>query len=187
MAYAPGIRIGYFSNPDISHLGAATGVTNVANNAAVLNYSAPFAAAYREDTGKGNGNSIGGGSSDGGESAPGSGGSEKSGEADLNLVTIERISGKKKRGRYVIGCSPIDDDGNAIALKDVEFYQFKKKKSDKLLGVANSNSSGLATYTHRVKKPKAGKTKRTHSIYCRSYTNAGDPVDSPVIKVLRKS
>lgn len=37
MAYAPGLRVPYFSNPSVSYLGAATGVTNTADNALTLN------------------------------------------------------------------------------------------------------------------------------------------------------
>lgn len=39
MAYAPGQRIPYFSNPSVNYLGTATGVTNSADNALTLNTS----------------------------------------------------------------------------------------------------------------------------------------------------
>ena len=37
MAYAPGTRLPYFSNPSVSYLGVATGVSNTADNALTLN------------------------------------------------------------------------------------------------------------------------------------------------------
>ena len=45
MAYAPGRRIGYFSNPTRRYLGQLTGATN-ANNAAVLNRTVGIVSAY---------------------------------------------------------------------------------------------------------------------------------------------
>jgi hypothetical protein len=49
MSYAPGIRIGYFSNPLINYQGIATGTTN-ANNAATINNSASTVANFRQGT-----------------------------------------------------------------------------------------------------------------------------------------
>lgn len=50
MAYAPGTRIPYFSNPDVSYLGTATGIaigqTNAANNAASISNAAPTIASF---------------------------------------------------------------------------------------------------------------------------------------------
>ena len=40
MAYAPGHRIGYFSNPDVKFGGVPTGIVNQANNARILNLNA---------------------------------------------------------------------------------------------------------------------------------------------------
>lgn len=51
MAYAPGIRIPYFSNPEVSYLGTATGVaagaTNSANNALSLSNAIPTVASFK--------------------------------------------------------------------------------------------------------------------------------------------
>ena len=51
MAYAPGTRIPYFSNPNVTYLGTATGVaigaTNAAHNTASLSNAAPTIAAFR--------------------------------------------------------------------------------------------------------------------------------------------
>jgi len=46
MAYAPGTRISYFSNPDISYLGTPTGLTN-ANNALTIRNTRTTAANFR--------------------------------------------------------------------------------------------------------------------------------------------
>lgn len=51
MAYAPGERINYFSNPDIDFQGVSTGVAegeNAADNARTFNQSAPVVNRYRE-------------------------------------------------------------------------------------------------------------------------------------------
>lgn len=45
MSYAPGIRIPYLSNPDISYLSSATG-TSSANNALTINNTAPYVASF---------------------------------------------------------------------------------------------------------------------------------------------
>src|SRR6185369_5027500 len=51
MAYAPGTRIPYFSNPNVLYQGVATGVaigaTNAANNAASISNTAPTVASFR--------------------------------------------------------------------------------------------------------------------------------------------
>ncbi|MDA0322750.1 MAG: M12 family metallo-peptidase [Verrucomicrobia bacterium] len=51
MAYAPGVRIPYFSNPNVNYDGVATGVSvgdpNEAHNAQSLNNATPTAAAWR--------------------------------------------------------------------------------------------------------------------------------------------
>ena len=51
MAYAPGTRIPYFSNPNVSYLGTPTGVaigaTNAADNASSISNTAPTVAAFR--------------------------------------------------------------------------------------------------------------------------------------------
>lgn len=47
MAYAPGIRLPYFSNPNVRYLGTATGAAD-ANNAATLNNSRTTMAAIRQ-------------------------------------------------------------------------------------------------------------------------------------------
>jgi len=47
MAYQPGTRINYFSNPAINYDGIATGSTNVANNARTLNLTRNVVAGYR--------------------------------------------------------------------------------------------------------------------------------------------
>ena len=44
MAYAPGRRIGYFSNPDIKYKNASTGISGEANNVKVLNKTASIVA-----------------------------------------------------------------------------------------------------------------------------------------------
>lgn len=46
MAYAPGSRIGRYSNPSIKYHGAATG-TSAANNAATINHTAAIVSGYR--------------------------------------------------------------------------------------------------------------------------------------------
>lgn len=46
MAYQPGTRIPYFSNPDVSYLGVATG-TSTKNNALTLNNTASLVSAFR--------------------------------------------------------------------------------------------------------------------------------------------
>jgi hypothetical protein len=52
MAYAPGIRVNYFSNPDVLHNGVSTGqaigVPNQASNAASINFVASTVAGWRE-------------------------------------------------------------------------------------------------------------------------------------------
>ncbi len=50
MAYAPGVRIPYFSNPSVSYLGSATGVASgatSADNARSINETAPVVANFR--------------------------------------------------------------------------------------------------------------------------------------------
>jgi hypothetical protein len=47
MAYQPGTRINYFSNPAINYDGIATGSTNLANNARTLNLTRNVVAGYR--------------------------------------------------------------------------------------------------------------------------------------------
>ncbi len=49
MAYAPGVRIPYFSNPSVNYLSVATG-TNTANNALSLSNSVPTVASFRSTT-----------------------------------------------------------------------------------------------------------------------------------------
>ena len=54
MAYEPGTRVGYFSNPNISFMGTPTGVTigqaNEAFNAQTINNSASTVANWRRST-----------------------------------------------------------------------------------------------------------------------------------------
>lgn len=47
MAYAPGARIPYFSNPNVPYLGHATGVANQADNARTLNNTAATISGFR--------------------------------------------------------------------------------------------------------------------------------------------
>ncbi len=51
MAYSPGTRIAYFSNPNVTYQGTATGVaagaTNSANNAASISNTVPYVSAFR--------------------------------------------------------------------------------------------------------------------------------------------
>jgi hypothetical protein len=51
MAYAPGIRIPYFSNPNVSYLGTPTGIaagaTNAADNATTISNTAPTVSSFR--------------------------------------------------------------------------------------------------------------------------------------------
>ena len=46
MAYAPGSRIGHYSNPTINYRGVATGTAG-ANNAATINHTASIVSGYR--------------------------------------------------------------------------------------------------------------------------------------------
>ncbi len=48
MAYAPGVRVPYFSNPSVSYYGTATGVTDDADNARTINQTASIVAAYSD-------------------------------------------------------------------------------------------------------------------------------------------
>ncbi|MDP7012088.1 MAG: M12 family metallo-peptidase [Verrucomicrobiota bacterium] len=48
MAYAPGNRIGYFSNPNVKYNGVPTGVANQADNARVINITAAIVARNSE-------------------------------------------------------------------------------------------------------------------------------------------
>lgn len=48
MAYAPGVRVPYFSNPSVSYYGTATGVTDDADNARTINQTASLIAAYSD-------------------------------------------------------------------------------------------------------------------------------------------
>ncbi len=48
MAYAPGVRVPYFSNPNVSYFGAATGITDDADNARTINQTASLIAAYSD-------------------------------------------------------------------------------------------------------------------------------------------
>ncbi len=63
MSYAPGTRIPYFSNPDISYMGTATGVPpgspDEAHNALTINTSAPHIAMNRPQIGEGEGEGDG--------------------------------------------------------------------------------------------------------------------------------
>lgn len=47
MAYSPGSRIEYFSNPDIVFDGQATGILNVSENGLTLNLTGPTVANFR--------------------------------------------------------------------------------------------------------------------------------------------
>lgn len=49
MAYAPGVRIPHFSNPEVKYDGQATGQAGNANNALVLNTTMFLAAAFKND------------------------------------------------------------------------------------------------------------------------------------------
>lgn len=53
MAYAPGLRVPYFSNPAVSYMGAVTG-TVTDNNAGALNITMPVAAQFRSDPAENN-------------------------------------------------------------------------------------------------------------------------------------
>ncbi len=52
MAYAPGVRVPYFSNPSVSYFGAATGITDDADNARTINQTASITAAYSDTLAK---------------------------------------------------------------------------------------------------------------------------------------
>ncbi len=55
MAYAPGLRVPYFSNPDVTYMGVPTGVpigqTNQSHNAQVIRNTQAAVAAFRSSTG----------------------------------------------------------------------------------------------------------------------------------------
>jgi len=50
MAYSPGTRLNYFSNPSVLYDGVATGGLNVANNARTLNLTREIVAGYRSSS-----------------------------------------------------------------------------------------------------------------------------------------
>jgi predicted Zn-dependent protease with MMP-like domain len=48
MAYAPGVRVPYFSNPTVRYFGTPTGVTDSEDNARTINQTAAIIAAYSD-------------------------------------------------------------------------------------------------------------------------------------------
>ncbi|MCB0332391.1 MAG: hypothetical protein KDD55_02760 [Bdellovibrionales bacterium] len=89
MAYAPGTRVAHFSNPNILHQGAPTGIEKQSNNASLLAASAPIVANYRDSVVSLTPSPSQGGEGNSGEPGGSEGGSGESGSSevtyDLNL------------------------------------------------------------------------------------------------------
>ncbi len=107
MAYSPGTRVPYFSNPDVNHEGKATGAAGEANNSAVLRIVADYAQDYRDNPNpnRESGGETGGGETGGGseETTPGgeTGGGTETGPGEGSfeevIVTLNAKNGKKRK------------------------------------------------------------------------------------------
>jgi hypothetical protein len=146
MAYSPGIRMPYFSNPDINHLGAATGVSGTANNAGTLLAVAQFAKDYRF-----NPNPNSGGGNEGG------GNEEEGGEAEPELNKLEMLAtllrSRQKTKRFKITVKTYDQHNNIIAGQYVELYQFRPRRPDRLIRSGTSDMRGLSV-NFRLRKSR---------------------------------
>lgn len=131
MAYSPGTRIQYFSNPAVTYLGYTTGDATQADNADTLDTTASMIAAYREE-------GSGGGSTGGGTSGGGSGGS--GGTAyDLYL--------SKSKKTFTITLT--DSDGSPISGETVQLKKNKKKKGKykRSVGTGTTDANGQVIIT----------------------------------------
>lgn len=127
MAYAPGTRVNYFSNPDVSYQGGATGTT-ARNSASVLNLTAPIAADYYDNPAGGSGGEEEEGEEE--ESGSGGGGSESGGGSEVSeevedlAVTLDR-----SKRRVTLTITGTDSEGSAVSAAEVTVYQrFRKKR-----------------------------------------------------------
>ncbi|MCB0319617.1 MAG: hypothetical protein KDD60_01750 [Bdellovibrionales bacterium] len=161
MAYAPGIRVPYFSNPNVLHEGASTGVVGDANNAATLATVAAFAVRYRENPNLSSGeteegNTEGGGSSE--EAGEPSG--EGSSNGRIQLASSITVTKRKKQvsGGTKYTFSVMAQDASSTPVENVVVDIFRKKgKSLKYLKSMATDSFGSIVFTTKVKSGKSRK------------------------------
>ena len=142
MAYSPGTRVPYFSNPEVSFEGGTTGANGAANNAGVLSAVASIAADYRV-----NPNQISEEPTEEIES-----GEESSGEGETILtaesLSISQLNTKKAT---TFSLTALDANGTGVSATEIHVY-VKKKRKTILQSVITTDSAGVATYTAKKKK-----------------------------------
>jgi len=133
MAYPPGTRIPYFSNPDLSYDGVALGTSASEDNARALATTGPLVATFRNEAG-----------------SPSPTPTPTIGEpADISLdyAVINDM--------LYINATVKDADGNSISNKKVTIKKYKKTKGKyKKKGTEYTNSAGVAQFALPVKKGK---------------------------------
>ena len=145
MSYFPGTRIPYFSNPDVSYDGVATGVSGSANNALSISQTWGAVSSFYSEGDSCVTSTVPGGGS-GGNGAP---------PSTVRLsFSKTATAGKTKVRATLTGL-----DGNGAPASDVSLGLYYDKKTTgsftKLLGSAITGSDGTAQVTKTIKKSGA--------------------------------
>ncbi|MCI5064921.1 zinc-dependent metalloprotease, partial [bacterium] len=158
MAYAPGTRVPYFSNPDVSHEGSRTGLSTEADNASTLSIVSAVAANYRataslpeveegeeeeeeEEEEENGGETTEGGNENGGEVE------SPSGNETPETLTVDQESTRRATTFELV---VTDTEGAALANVEVSFFLLKKNGNRKLLSTVTTDA--LGGYSYRIKK-----------------------------------
>lgn len=139
MAYLPGKRVPYFSNPEVSYEGGSTGVDGEANNSATLAAASILATNYRI-----NPNSSSGSEGEETEETP------EAGSIIEPAVSLE-ISQTSSKKEIAFEVTALDSLSNGVAGTTVNVYK-KTRKKQVLLTTLTTDDSGVATYSAKRKR-----------------------------------
>ncbi|MCB0328022.1 MAG: hypothetical protein KDD70_00120 [Bdellovibrionales bacterium] len=144
MAYSPGIRVPFFSNPEIAYEGTSTGDSTLANNAATLRVVSAMAANYRTNP---NGSTNGSG-----ETPTSENGSVNEGEIPVAFDVTTTTS--KNSITFTIQVRA--ESGAGVSDQEVTVQLKGMKRSVKDFDTLTTNVDGVAELT--VPRKKKGST-----------------------------